>query len=114
MSLESDLDRDIRQFFQQTNEMRDEDKISSLKLLLDKYIHISRSDYLMDKYDFETIKQNAQNLLKEYKLPKQFQNSFGLISGNEAVALSIIEGTVQFLISRDCLKRSPKFKYGNK
>jgi hypothetical protein len=111
MSLKQDLEADILQFFEQTEKLTVGDKRKALKILMEKYIHLSTADCLLDKHDFEMIKDHAHRFYINSAFPKKVGSNRREISSYEANALAIIEGTIQVLNGKDCLKKLAKFDY---
>jgi hypothetical protein len=111
MSLKQDLDADILAFFEQIEKQTDEGKRKSLKLFMEKYLHLTTTDCLLDKHDFEMVKDHAHRFYVNSAFPKKIGNNRREISSHEANVLAIIEGTIQVLNGRDCLKKIAKFDY---
>lgn len=112
MGLTEELERDASQFFREIEKMSDEDKKTLLIKLLDKYAHISSSKLVLDKNDFVAIKSMASKLYMDRGWPKFFKQGFSReISGQDSVNISLIESTIIYLNSKDCLKRLPEFDY---
>jgi hypothetical protein len=111
MSLKKDIEDDISEFFRQTHKQSDQDKKKALMILFDKYIHLSTATELLTKYDFDMIKSNAIKLFTDRAWPKKFNNSYQEVSGQEAPNFSLVESTISYLNSKDCLKKMPKFDY---
>lgn len=114
MKLEEELERDIQQFFQQVENQLPEGKRETLKLLIDKYCHISSTPTLFNKSDFDMIKQFAQRFFVDAHFPKMVGENRRTIEGGDLRVLAIIEGTISYLQSQDCLKKLPKFDYKEK
>ncbi len=111
MSLKEDLEQDITQFFREIDDMLPEGKKKHLKLLFDKYCHISTSDVLFDKSDLDMIKSLAHSRWldkagRAYLGKKRIE-----VSGGDIDVLRMVEGTIVYLNSKDCLKKLPKFDY---
>lgn len=111
MERKQNLESDILNFFKDIENQNESDKIVTLRLLLDKYIHLSKSDYMMDKMDFNEIVGNAKRLIVEKALPVKLGKSESPISENEVANLCVIESTVMALNKKGCLKKIAKFDY---
>lgn len=107
--LKEQLNSDIIKFFDNIRNQTKNDQVETLKQLLDKYIHLNKSDYLMDSYDLNKIlgsaKQNFSNnnmkiFLGERKVP--------VVQG-DLPNLCVIEATIGHLNKIGCLKKIPKF-----
>jgi len=114
LRLKEELERDIQQFFQQVENQLPEGKRDTLKLLIDKYCHISSAPILFDKSDFDMIEQFAQKFFVNAHLPKVIGKNRRTIEGGDLRVLAIIEGTISYLQSQDCFKKLPKFDYKEK
>ena len=111
MTLKESVESDIRKFLNDIEDQSLDDKIRTLRLLMDKYIHLTTADLLLEKYDFEMIKSGAITLYTEKKWPKKLGKYEDDIVGNEVPKVCLIESTITYLNSKDCLKKLPKFNY---
>ena len=111
MSIKNDLESDILAFFEQTEKQTLEGKKKSLKMLIEKYVHLTTTDCLLDKHDFEMIKDHAHRFFINSAFPKKVGSNRREISSYEANVLSVIEGTITVLNGKDCLKKIAKFDY---
>jgi hypothetical protein len=111
MKNEQNLDFDILNFFNDIKNQSQADQILTLRLLLDKHIHLNKSDHLMDKIDFNEIIGNAKKIIIEKTLPIKIGKNESPISENEVLNLCVIEATIMALHKRACLKKIPKFDY---
>lgn len=111
MAIEDQLDADILSFFENVEKQTLDAKAKTLKLLIDKYAHLISAPILLDKYDFEMIKEHANRFYATETFPKKLGENRREISSYEANVLSIIEGTIMVLNNNDCLKKLPKFDY---
>lgn len=111
MSIKDQLDSDIEDFFQNIEKQLPESKRKTLKLLLDKYAHLYSTPVLLDKHDFDMVKSHAHSFFVNSAFPKRVGSDKREIGSYEANILSIIEGTISVLNSRECFKKLPKFDY---
>ena len=111
MSVKDTLDSDIINFFEHIDNQNVNDRRQTLRQLMDKYIHLTKAELLMDKHDLEVIISNAKTLMAQSAFPVSLGNSKRRVHENEQVALCLIESTVSHLNKKDCLKRLPKFDY---
>jgi hypothetical protein len=111
MSALNDLESDIHAFFEQIEKQTPEGKRKTLKLLVDKYTHLLSTPILLDKHDFEMIKDSAHRFFLDSAFPKKVGLKKREIGTHEANVLSIIEGTISVLNGKDCFKKLPKFDY---
>jgi len=110
-SNESEIEYDISQFFRQIDGQLPEEKKKTLKLLIDKYTHVSTSTFLMDKSDFLQITSGAIRLYVDRSFPKKVKNTLIGSQKGEAANLCLIESAIEYLESRDCLKKKAIFDY---
>ena len=111
MRPEKDLDIDIYTFFEQIESQNRNDRMKTLRLLMDKYIHINKSDYLMDIHDLNTIVSNAKRIFVDKTMPMFLGEKKRLVHQSEQGHLCMIEATIGHLNKTQCLKKLPKFNY---
>lgn len=111
MSVNDNLDSDISEFFENIEKQLPEARRKTLKLLIDKYAHLNSTPVLLDKHDFDMIKDAAHKFFVQSAFPKRVGSNRREIGNYESNILSIIEGTIQVLNGKDCLKKLPKFDY---
>lgn len=111
MSIKDQLEADIHAFFENIEKQLPESKVKTLRLLIDKYAHLSSTPVLLDKNDFEMIKSNAHRFFVDSSFPKKVGSNKREIGSDEANVLSIIEGTITMLNGRECFRKLPKFDY---
>ncbi len=109
--LSEEIDTDIHRFFDQVEDQLPEDKRKTLKLLLDKYIHLSTVDHLMDKNDYESIVSAAKYKYSNETFKESMGKTHRKIHPTEQANLFVIEATITHLSSNDCLKKNAKFDY---
>lgn len=105
------LDADIAEFFENIEKQLPEARKKTLKLLIDKYAHLMSTPVLLDKYDFEMIKDHAHHFFVNSAFPKKVGSNRREITSYEANVLALIEGTISVLNSKECFKKLPKFDY---
>jgi len=109
--LKEQLEVDILRFFENIDNQDESGKRQTLRDLMDKYIHLSRSTYLMDSYDLKEIISGAKNAFSRDSAVIYIKS--GSISRrvcqDELANLFVIEATISHLSKKDCLKRLPKF-----
>lgn len=111
MNLKQNLEVDIKQFFNNIESQNSNDQTETLRLLLDKYIHLTKAEFVMDKHDLEVIIGNAKSIMIEKTLPAHLGKNKRRVQENEQQALCIIESTIGHLNKNECLKKLPKFDY---
>jgi hypothetical protein len=109
--MKENLDNEIMAFFRDIENQTESDKIRTLRLLLDKHLHISKADYLMDKFDFSAIVGSAKREIVNKTLPVRMGKTDLQIMENEVANLCVIEATILHLNKNGCLKKIPKFDY---
>jgi hypothetical protein len=109
--LENRLKIDIESFFTDIESQTEEDKRKSLMVLLDKYIHITKSDYLMDGTDLINIISGAKTIFVQKSFPTYIGKSNKQISQEEQRIACIVESTILHLNHKECFKKLPKFDY---
>ena len=109
--MKENLNSDILAFFRDIEKQTESDKILTLRLLMDKYIHLSQTDLLMDKFDFNEIIGLAKKEIVNKTLPVKIGNTNSLIIETEVPNLCVIEATISHLSKKGCLKKLPKFDY---
>jgi len=112
-NIKEQLEVDISRFFEQIDSQNHNDQKETLRLLFDKYFHITKADYMMDMHDLREIigsatgkfaNENAVRFLKS-------GNQKVKVSQNDLVKTLIIEATIGHLNKKDCLKKTAKFDY---
>lgn len=111
MSLKDQLESDILLFFHNIEKQLPSDQHKALKTLIEKYAHLSMTNAVLDKEDFEKVKDHAREFLVKSSFPKYLGNKKTEVSSSEANVLSIIEGTIIVLNSKECFKKLPRFDY---
>jgi len=111
VSLKSELEVDIKRFFKQIENQNENDRVNTLRLLMDKYIHLSTSSYMMDNHDLNMIISHAKSLFANKTFPVYLGDSKKIVYENDQANLCVIESTISHLNNKDCLKKLPKFDY---
>ena len=111
MATEDELDIDIMRFFEQIENQEPNDKIKTLRLLMDKYIHLSKSSHMMDNADLFNIISQAKSMFARKAFPVFFGERCSKVLQSDQPNLCVIESTIVYLNKNDCLKKMPKFDY---
>lgn len=111
MSLKDQLEVDIHLFFENIETQDPTSRAKTLRQLIDKYAHLSTAPCILDKYDFNAVKEAAHNFYTRSAFPKKIGSNRQEICAIEANVLAIIEGTITVLNGKDCLKKIAKFDY---
>lgn len=109
MKEKQNLDSDIIRFFKDIEDQTESDKMETLRLLMDKYIHLTKATYLMDKYDLSDIISLAKKIITEKTLPLNIGRS--PVHESEIANLCVVEATINHLNNKGCLKKLAKFDY---
>ena len=67
--LKEQINVDIKRFFEQIEKQNNEDQAKTLFNLLDKYLHLSKADHMMDYYDLNHIICHAKTLFGTKTFP---------------------------------------------
>lgn len=109
MSLKEEIEIDIHQFFRQIENTTHNDKLEILRMLLQKYAHLTSSYYIMDSHDLTSIIGNAKSKFANDSLPIYLGNKKTKVRQGDIANLFLIESTILHLNKNDCLKKIPKF-----
>jgi len=116
MGMEEELESDIKRALEQLSVQNKNDREETLRLLLDKYIHLSKSTFLIDTGDLSEIINFAKSSYAQRSFPVHMRNISGRVikvNQNDQANLCVIESTIGFLNKHDCLKKSPRIKYAD-
>jgi len=111
MSIKEQLNADIHAFFENTEKQLPEYRRKTLLMLIEKYAHLTSTPLLLDKRDFDMIRGYAHTFFINSTFPKFVGDNRREIDQYEANMLSIIEGTIHLLNSKECFKKMPQFDY---
>lgn len=111
--LKEQLEFDIHRFFEQIDSQNFNDQKQTLRLLFDKYLHITKADHMMDMHDLREIIGHAGTKMANESVTRNLNsgNEKIKISQNDMIKVLIIEATVGHLNKKDCLKKVAKFDY---
>lgn len=107
--LEKRLDNDIIQFFKTIESQSHSDKKKTLKLLFEKYLHLSTADHILDRHDLNSIIDNAGRKFANETFPVHLDYEKKRLEQNKLRHLCMVEATIMLLRKYDCLKKLPKF-----
>lgn len=111
MSFKDQLETDVYAFFKNIASQTPEDQRKTLRQLIEKYAHLSSAECILNKDDFRSVKEHAHNFYMASAFPEKISGNRDVIEPHEANILSIIEGTIHLLNTKDCFKKTPKFDY---
>ena len=111
--LKQEMELDICNFFRQIDNQNFTDQKETLKLLLDKYCHITKSDYMMDMHDLRSITSSAVGKASSNSMNKCLESGSRKVklSQEEMIKIFIVESTIGHLNKKGCLKKMAKFDY---
>lgn len=113
MDLEESVEQDIIRFFKDIENQIPQDQRRTLKLLLDKYIHLTQATELLRVHDFSNVVSKAQGYYKDFAFPKYVGSTRRPIGTyfEECTNLCMIEATIEILNGKGCFRKIPKFDY---
>lgn len=109
--LRDELEKDIVGFFKHIEDQEHNDKLVTLRLLMDKYIHLSKSTFLMGKIELNEITSRAKDIFAKKTMPMHIGPGRSLVGRDDQPTMCIVEATIEVLNNRECLKKLPKFDY---
>lgn len=107
--INTEIDADIRRFFDEIEKQDINDKHMTLKLLLDKYIHLNTCNFIMDEKDLRAIISIAKSSFSIEPTPQYLGENNYKINPIDIPNLCMIEATISHLTKNDCFKKIPKF-----
>jgi hypothetical protein len=111
MTLKDDLETDIIKFFQNTEKQNVGDKHETLRQLLNKYIHFSKSTHMMDHVDLNEMINNAKIKYTSKTFPMFLGDQKRKVAEGDQAHICIIESTIAHLNKNECLNKLAKFDY---
>jgi hypothetical protein len=113
MGLNDDVHRDVIETIECLESQCHSDRITTLRLLLEKYIHKNRATHLMEYRDLHSIIENSKGILANMSLPKSlgYGSLIKEVPQDNLVHLCLVESAIGHLNRIDCFKRVPKFDY---
>lgn len=109
--ISNELEVDIKRFFEELDNQNYNDRVTSLKLLFEKHLHLHSSDYMMDKHDLFSIISTAKGLYSSKAFPIYLGDKCRKVNKEDYGNLCVIEATVSHLNNKKCLKKIAKFDY---
>ena len=109
MGLKDELEVDIARALEHLEKQSINGQKETLRNLLNKYIHLGTTDYMMDNHDLLTIISNAKGIFAREKMPIHLGSKKRKVSQQDLPNLCVIEATVAYLNKNDCLKKLAKF-----
>jgi hypothetical protein len=113
VGIKESVDQDINAFFDQIEGQSLSDKKQSLRNLMEKYIHLTTSEYNMDEQDLRKIVDRAKSIMSNKTMPVYLGQKATEVKQEDLMPMCVIESSVEYFNSKECLKRRPKFKTNN-
>lgn len=110
MDIKEKCENDINSFFNETEGQSVSDKKQSLRNLMNKYVHLTTSDYELDEKDLRKIIDRAKSIMSNKTMPVYLGDKAVEVKQEELMPLCIIESTIEYFNNKECLKRKPRFK----
>lgn len=112
-NIKEQLEVDISRFFEQIENQNFNDQKQTLRLLLDKYFHLTQTDYMMDMHDLREIVGSAKNKIANENIVRFLPSGSQKIkvSQDNMIKVLLIEATIGHLKKKDCLKKVAKFNF---
>ena len=107
--LKSQVDSDVINFFKQIEHQNDNDRMETLRNLLNKYIHLSRCSYMMGMPELNEIISRSAEKMAQLTFPIHLGPNKSQVLQEHQHVFAIAESTVDFLHNRECLKKNPIF-----
>ena len=111
INLRDQLENDIKLFFDQIEKQTKNDQVKTLLNLFDKYLHLNKSDHMMDYSDIHEIINNAKSLFASKNFPIFLGQDKRKVPNSEQANVCLIECAITYLNKQECLKRIPKLDY---
>jgi hypothetical protein len=109
--IKEQVEHDILRFFENIENQNRNAQRETLRNLLDKYVHLSTSDYLMDSADLREILGSAKGKFANDNAVIYLKSGVGnrKVLPHELANLFVIEATIGHLNKKGCLKKLAKF-----
>lgn len=107
--LEQELDSEILGLLKKIESQSKNDKISTLRNFVDKYMHLSTVDHMMDSHDLRSISSSAKQKFSNDNLNIFLGEKRVKVQPCDLANFCVIEATIRHLNGLGCLKRLPKF-----
>jgi len=107
--LKDEIHQDVLTFFDKIEGLRHRDKVSMLKLILEKYALLAQSECLLDQADLFKISGRAKQNMSVDKGQIHLGERRRKLNFEEMKLKCIVEAVVDTLNGKECFKRLPKF-----
>jgi len=103
------METDVAQFFKQIENQTRSDQVATLKLLLEKYSHLSTSQHCLDIHDLFDIHNGAKQVFSTLKMPVIVKKGFSTraVPEEQYRTICVILATIGVLNKHGCFKKQP-------
>jgi hypothetical protein len=108
-NIEQQLEVEIKRFLENIENQNHSDRISTLRNMFDKYLHLSTCDHMMDRHDLTSIINSAKSSFASKTMPIHLGEKCQKVRQSDLSNLCIIEATISHLNQNNCLKKLAKF-----
>jgi hypothetical protein len=106
---QSEIDAEIRRLIEVLDNQNYNDQIESVRKLVEKYVHLTTTDHMMDGFDLKKIINNAKSIFAKENTKIYLGKKKTPISQSDMSNYCVIEATIRYLNTIGCLKKLPKF-----
>ena len=106
--MKDQLEVDIKRFLENIEKQNCSDRIESLRLLFDKYLHLNTCDYMMDYFDLQEIVGGAKDRFSRNSMPVYLGEKKRIVPQDYLSNMCVVESTISLLNKKGCLKKLPK------
>jgi hypothetical protein len=107
--IKKQLEVDMARFLDNIETQNRNDRLETLRNLMDKYLHLTTCEHVMDHHDLINIISNAKGSFANNTFPIYLGDKKIQVSPSDLSNLCVIESTVSYLNNKECLKKMPKF-----
>lgn len=111
MNLKEQVETDIFRALENLETQNKNDQLETLRNLVDKYVHLSTAEHVLNDHDLREIIGSAKQMFASKTMPTFIGPRKRKTAPDEEANLCVIEATIGALNKRDCLKKLPKFDY---
>lgn len=109
---EYEIDKEIRSFVSNSDQLLFEDQVTLLKTIINKFILLDSAKIKLGKHDLTSIINMSKNAISNDSMPIVMGKKENSPLGFEEVRfLKIVESTISYLNGKDCFKRQPVIDY---
>lgn len=109
MSDPQQLDRDLREYLEKEPNLRREDRLNYLKIMMNKHLEINKLEHVVNSADLFEIVSRAKNNYTRQSVPVRITRK--QVESSELTHIAIIESFISYLNKMNLIKRLVKFDY---